>query len=470
VSFQRSFEQNGYIIEKNMISFVWNEMEIILEYSGHIGFHIDIFIRSEHANHSDVYDFLTNDIIKHIFQECSHPIRGCSGVVLEESIIRPSCAKDLVLCKNRVNQIISVQMLKENIKSSNTLKFTHAWKQEKGVLAFGYDKALTLLSDTEKSDVIGSFSKLITVTKQSLMKLPRHELDFTWPLEAIDQDMKMRMERMERNLMSTFKSTELVVMELYERQRSETQTLIESKLEDFILLVQNKFREMSSQSDASISNLSSKLQESLTFGVELERTGCPKFVWFKGSEQRMEAKKKHHVDLRGTKYTVHILCETLIGKHMHEVENQQGIEIKVESESSAKFKKILKYTLVTLSTLIAIGAHVVAPGIGNLVPDLAKGFLLVLDTPGVLDCGVKAITPSLSNPPNTILHANKEARKWLEGLLRNHDIEDLFGLYKIRYRNCEDGINGRVAWICKKCKDLEDSQDKIDLLGCTLYC
>ena len=452
-----------------MICFVWNEMEIILEYSGHIGFHIDIFIRSQQTNQSDVYEFLTNHIIKHIFQECSHPIRGCPGVVLEESIIRPSCVKDLVLCKNRLNQIISVEVLKENIKKNNSLKFTHAWKQEQGVLAYSYDKALSLLNDTEKSDVIGYFSKLITVTKQNLMKLPRRELELTRPLEVNDQDTKMRMETMERNLMSTFKSTELVVMELYERQRSETQTLIESKLEDLILLVQNKFCEISSQSDASISNFSNKLQESLTFGVELERTRCPKFVWFKLSKQRMEAKRKHHVDLRGTKYTVHILCETLIGKHMHEVENQQGIEIKVESESSAKFKKILKYTLVTLSTLISIGAHVVAPGIGNLVSDLAKGFLLVLDTPGLLDRGLNAITPSVSNPHNTILHANKEGRKWLEDLLRNHDIEDIFGLYKVKYRNCADGINGRVAWICKKCKDLEDSQDKIDFLGCTLY-
>ena len=443
-------------------------MEIILEYSGHIGFHIDIFIRSQDTNESDVYEFLTNHIIKHIFQECSHPIRGCPGVILEESIIRPSCVEDLVLCKNRLSQVISVRMLKENIKKSNSLKFTHAWKQEKGVLAFGYDKALSLLSGTEKKDVIGCFLKLITDTKESLMKLPRHELELTRPFEENDQDMKMRMEKMEKNLMSTFKSTELVVMELYERQRNETQSLIESKLEVLILLVQNKFREISSQSDASISDLSKKLQESLTFDVELQTSRCPKFVWFKCSNPRMEAKKKSPIDLRGTKYTVHILCETLIGNHMHEVENQQGIKIKVESESSAKFKKILKYTLITLTTLISIGAHVVAPGIGNLVPEIAKGFLLVLDTPGVLSGGSNFITPSVSNPRETILHANKEGRKWLEDLLRNCDIEDLFGLYKVRYKNCEDDINGRVAWICKKCKDLQDSQDKIVFLGCTL--
>ena len=444
-------------------------MEIILEYSGHIGFHIDIFIRSQDTNESDVYEFLTNHIIKHIFQECSHPIRGCPGVILEESIIRPSCVKDLVLCKNRLSQVISVQMLKENIIKSNSLKFTHAWKEEKGVLDRGYDKALSLLSDTERNDVIGCFSKLIMVARQSLMELPVHEGELT----RHDQDMKIGMKKMERNLMSAVKSTELVAMELYERQRREIQTLIESKSEYFdmlvqkmVVLVQDMIQKMSSQSDASISNLSKKLQESLTFNVELEQTRCPKFVWFKCSKQRMEAKKKSPIGLRSTKYTVPILCETLIGNHMHEVENQQGIQIKVENESSAKLKKILKYTLVTLSTLIAIGAHVVAPGIGNLVPEIAKGFLLVLDSPGVLGSGLNAITPSVSNPHETILHANKEGRKWLEDLLRNCDIEDLFGLYKVRYKNCEDDINGRVAWICKKCKDLENSQDKIDFLGC----
>ena len=443
-------------------------MEIILEYSGHIGFHIDIFIRSQDTNESDVYEFLTNHIIKHIFQECSHPIRGCPGVILEESIIRPSCVKDLVLCKYRLNQVISVQTLKENIKKSNSLKFTQAWKEEQGVLAFGYDKALSLLSDTEKKDVIGCFSKLITVTKQSLMKHPRHGLELSRLVGANGRNMKKMMEKTERNLRSEFKSTELAVMKVYESQRIETQTLISSMLEDLTALVQNQFRELSSQSGTSISNLSNKLQESLTFGVELERTRCPKFVWFKCSQQRMKAKKKYHIDLRGTKYTVHILCETLIGKHMHEVENQQGIEIKVESESSAKFKKIVNYTLVSLSTLISIGAHVVAPGIGSLVPDLAKGFMLLLDTPGVLDNGLNAITPSVSNPRETILHANKEGRKWLEDLLRNQDIEDLFGLYKVRYKNCEGGINGRVAWICKTCKDLQESQEKIDFLGCKL--
>ena len=93
-------------------------------------------------------------------------------MVLEENIIWPSCVKHLVLCRNRLNQITHVQMLKENMKNNNSLKFTHAWKQEKGVLAFGYDKALLLLSDTKKNDVIGCFLKLITVTKQNLMKLP----------------------------------------------------------------------------------------------------------------------------------------------------------------------------------------------------------------------------------------------------------------------------------------------------------
>ncbi len=444
-------------------------MEIILEYSGHIGFHIDIFIRSQDTNESDVYEFLTNHIIKHIFQECSHPIRGCPGVILEESIIRPSCVEDLVLCKNRLSQVISVQMLKENIKKSNSLKFTHAWKEEKGVLDRGYDKALSLLSDTERNDVIGCFSKLIMVARQSLMELPVQDGEPTRPSKENDQDIKLGMKEMERNLMSAIKSTELVAMELYERQRRELQILIESKsVETMAVLVQDMVQKMSLQSDTSISNLSKIVQESLTFNVELEQTRCPKFVWFKCSKQRMEGKKKSPIDLRGTKYTVHILCETLIGNHMHEVENQQGIKIKVESESSAKFKKILKYTLITLTTLISIGAHVVAPGIGNLVPEIAKGFLLVLDTLGVLSGGSNFITPSVSNPRETILHANKEGREWLEDLLRNCDIEDLFGLYKVRYKNCEDDINGRVAWICKKCKDLYDSQDKIVFLGCTL--
>ena len=116
-----------------------------------------------------------------------------------------------------------------------------------------------------------------------------------------------------------------------------------------------------------------------------------------------------------------------------------------------------------------VGAHVVAPGIGNLVPEIAKGFLLVLDTPGVLGCGFNAVTPSVSNPPDTFLHANNEGRKWLEDLLCKCNIEDVFGLYKVRYKNCEDDINGRVAWICKKCKDLQDNQDKIDVLDCSFY-
>ena len=49
--------------------------------------------------------------------------------------------------------------------------------------------------------------------------------------------------------------------------------------------------------------------------------------------------------------------------------------------------------------------------------------------PGLLARGSNAITPSVSNQADTILHANKEARKWLEDLLHNHDIKDLFGLY-----------------------------------------
>ena len=120
-------------------------------------------------------------------------------MVLEESIIRPSCVKDLVLCKNRLNQVISVGNSTEMriSKKSNSLKFTHAWKEKTGVLDPGYDKALMLLSDTEKNDVIGYFSKLITVTKETFDEVSRtSELELPRRLE----EMKMRMEEDNREM------------------------------------------------------------------------------------------------------------------------------------------------------------------------------------------------------------------------------------------------------------------------------
>ena len=77
VSFQQTFENNEYILKENMISFICKENKIILDYSGHVGFHIDIFIQSQDPNQHEIHEILATHILKHHFQECAHLTRGC---------------------------------------------------------------------------------------------------------------------------------------------------------------------------------------------------------------------------------------------------------------------------------------------------------------------------------------------------------------------------------------------------------
>jgi hypothetical protein len=133
-------------------------MEVIVEYSGQIGFDIDIMICSSSVSKDLMLEFLYEDIMKPIYSLCAHPVLGCQGVKLEEGVLRPACVEGLVPRKFRKHQVVLVEKLKRIILASNNYSYVHNWEEE-GPLERGYDDAETLLGKKAWEDILNRHIK-----------------------------------------------------------------------------------------------------------------------------------------------------------------------------------------------------------------------------------------------------------------------------------------------------------------------
>ncbi len=83
-----------------------------MELSGELmgQFFIDVLVRSSQS-FIETFNFIQKNVLKK-FEDLCNVTQGCQGVTLVKAILRLEVVKKLILCKNRKDQAVLVNILK----------------------------------------------------------------------------------------------------------------------------------------------------------------------------------------------------------------------------------------------------------------------------------------------------------------------------------------------------------------------
>jgi hypothetical protein len=149
-----------------------NGLEIFVELSGdEMGGHvfIDVLVKSAKTKLTTL-QFVNDHVLSQIERLCS-VAQGCQGVALVRGVLRPKVVKNLVLCKNRKNQIVLVEDLKQEfvqelkqellVENFELSQCVHTWPEvdvpldDRDYLAISMDdKVTSLLGELQTLEVL----------------------------------------------------------------------------------------------------------------------------------------------------------------------------------------------------------------------------------------------------------------------------------------------------------------------------
>ncbi|KAL2611616.1 hypothetical protein R1flu_023308 [Riccia fluitans] len=138
-------DNQAFQMNRNLIGFYENGVEVLVEYSGAVGYFVDILVKSSRP-FSYTINFVQAHVIQQIRQFCWSFDGGSYGTELVESVIRTLCVKELHLCINRVNQALPVSTLHDRIKQ-NQWDYKFAWPQNIHSVTSNVEKALDLVGE-----------------------------------------------------------------------------------------------------------------------------------------------------------------------------------------------------------------------------------------------------------------------------------------------------------------------------------
>jgi len=421
--------------EQNLVKIWIDGLEILVELSGHMMGHIfiDILVKSSKSSF-ETLSLVDAHVVRQIETLCSDA-HGCQGVALVKGILRPKCVERLLLCKNRKDQVVLVENLKQELLAANLdSSYVHPWGEvDVGEEDMDYlgksmdDSATSLLGAIDTKDVFErrfqnlkelendvnnlklksneikassenkieassseinyshqscdhnsepKFSSAIASSSQASLSLEEDpNLDLQLKSKSFQTHLFMKLDRLEKHI---HKMGDKVVAEVMEGTKQEIksmekrlQEVMEKTREEIGCLEKRLHRKLVSKLDAII-NLSLQLQQ--------RQVPCNVFFTTVGAHHQRKLIVSEMSVMPGMfkRVHLHLLCEHLQGIHV--VENQVGDVVLLASSARAQeIAPLVIRGLTIFSLLLKVGAHVAA-GIGDMVPDLGKGVALALDT------------------------------------------------------------------------------------------
>jgi hypothetical protein len=205
----------------------------------------------------------------------------------------------------------------------------------------------------------------------------------------------------------------------------------------------------------------------MTFSVELQQSQVPRRVYFTTTPKKSLKRIVTRMVPGLTHLKIHFMCENREGFHI--VGDQKGCDVTFGTDATRVFQTILVWGLRIFTILAKVGAHLTA-GMGSMIPDLAKDFMLVIDTPGLLD-GWKLpyVGETIDNKHQRLRITNDDKRiaeQWLIDFLKGKNLYGSFSLRKAMYKKRIGGCQGTIAWLCNEhIKEGEDDSSLV-LLPC----
>jgi hypothetical protein len=474
---------------------IWKDgLEIFVELSGdEMGGHvfIDVLVKSAKTKLKTL-ELVNDHVLSQIEHLCS-VAQGCQGVALVRGVLRPKVVENLMLCKNRKNQTVLVEDLKQElvqelkpellVENIDVSQCVHTWPEVDVPLDdFDY---LSISMDDKVTSLLGELQTL-EVLERHFRHLKNAEMDvdnfhvnnmsmenardvFQSGNETLDvkpqgsfhQNSSKISNNLEHHDISNNDVVANVVAEMRSMEnrindgfKQELQAM-EKRLENRIIYTCEEIRVMG---QTLYGKVTMKVDQIMNLILQLDQRQVPCNFYFTtpGTKRNRQLIMKV---LYGMEIVhLHLLCECVDGIHV--VGGQKGVEIKLSpSVTREKINRLIMASLTVLSLLVKVGAHVTA-GIGNMIPDIGQIVALTCDTQSLNDylpdskgSNHQSLITNLPTSNDALMamqgDGKKAAEQWLVNLLKGKEILDLFSLRRVKYvkiKNCSEGYP--IRWVC----------------------
>jgi hypothetical protein len=140
-----------YEPKNNFIHITLNGVEVVVDYNADVGNHIDVLVHTRSKSLDAALDIAHEHIMDKILERCI-AADGCQGIVLVEGVIRTMCVKNCMSFKERQDQSVLLEELKQNVFSHGN-EYEHPWgelKQGENVIPHENEFAVKLMGRRER--------------------------------------------------------------------------------------------------------------------------------------------------------------------------------------------------------------------------------------------------------------------------------------------------------------------------------
>ncbi len=434
-----------YFLEKDLILIVFNGVEIVLEYHGNVGTHIDVLVRSNSRSFDDALEIIHEQVMTHV-QELCVSSGGCQGVLLVEGIVRPECVRQQMSFMQRQNQAVLVEDLKRAIEASASRmrSYQHTWSRlkegDRVILDSSCEAAMDLLGGKEKEDVERRLrdlqhSKGYDHTMNPLGGLTSSILeaqDSTFPKPVFSGESSKVL------VPSSGDNRNNVRRPLPQDPMSSHQDIVLQKIEDLSIHI----RHLDERTFPMTKHI-------IDFFVKSSQHQVPRIVLFTKNDASMKQRLVTKFVPGMKALRLHLLCE--YKTHVHKVEGKHGCEVILQEKEWEEIHGLVVEGLKWVFLAIKVGADITL-GIADLVPNPSRAYAkAVSDSVGShLPIDWATVTPQelVMDAASAVRTAQKEsAEQWLVDFLKDKSILKEFGLQRVIYK---DEQTAEVGWICEE--------------------
>jgi hypothetical protein len=413
-----------YEPKNNFIHIVLNGVEVVVDYNADVGTHIDVLEHSKSKSFGKALDIVHEHIMDKILERCV-ATDGCQGVVLVEGVIRTLCVKNCMSFKERQDQSVLLEELKQNVFCHGN-GYEHPWgelKQGENVILPENEFAVRLMGRRERVEVVERRKQALQIDEVDGIHYEGAMVTRGWATSSSSTNKKITQEpSQEQN-------------QALRELAHEVQNLAVAVHDTHKLVKTDVLRV-------------TRLIRDLIFNSSQRRV--PRIVLFTTQDASVKQKLITKLVPGMKSLQLHLLCEYKGEEHI--VEGQAGCKMILQDENWKKVHELVVEGLKWVLLAVQVGAHI-AMGLGNMVPNpkMEYGKAVVALGEGVLkdppiDWAPVAPGKLVRDEAFAIRTAERaSAEQWLVNFLKDKDILNKFGLQRVNYKD-----TGELGWICQK--------------------
>jgi hypothetical protein len=448
-----------YVLEKDLILIVFNGVEIVLEYHGNVGTHIDVLVRSNSMSFDNALEIVHEHVMTHV-HKLGVSSGGCQGVLLVEGIVRPECVRQQMSFMQRQNQAVLVENLKCAIEASGSRmrSYQHTWSRlkegDRVILDPRSEAAIDLLGSKEKEDVERRLRELQHSKGYDHTMNPSGGLTSS-SLEAQDSTSPKPM--------FSGESSKVLVPSSGDNRSNVQDPVPQDPTSSHPDIVLQRIEDLSIQIRHLEESLCPMTKGIIDFFLKSSQRQVPCIVLFTKNDASMKQRLVTKFVPGMKALRLHLLCE--YKTHVHKVQGKHGCEVILQEKEWEEIHGLVVKGLKWVFLAIKVGAHITM-GIGDLVPNPSKAYAkAVSDSVGShLPIDWATVTPQklMMDAAPAVRTAQKEsAEQWLVDFLKDKSILKEFGLQRVIYKQTAE-----VGWICEEHLKTGEQSGQLARLPC----